>query len=389
MTPGGVDRIRPLFYAVVAVLLAFTWQALTVRYNYAGNWTGLFCTGGNLSQPPSLAAEHIYNFANGYGYDGQYYHYVAHDPLFRNGLNRYIDAPRLRYRRILMPALARLVAAGRARYIDSAYIAGNLLALFAGVYWLGRFLGIYGFHPASGLSFLIVPATVVSLDRLTVDMALAALCIGFALYVAENQPRKLYLVLLLAPLARETGLLLIGAYCLSELTERRFRRAALFATSAVPTLGWYAFVQSRTSGYSSAGWFTPVPLAGLIREMSHPVHYPSAPAVALATDALDELALAGMLLGFIVAFWLIGQKWPHPLQFAVILIALGGLNFDQPFWIEAYSFGRVLSPLLVLIALFACQSRWWITLLPLAMIVPRIGLQMGGQVVKVAHGLFG
>ena len=202
------------------------------------------------------------------------------------------------------------------------------------------------------------------------------------------RPGKLYVVLMLAPLARETGLLLIAAYCLAELSEHRFRRAALFATSILPAIGWYAFVQNRTPGYSVTGWFTRLPLAGLIREMSHPVHYPLAPSVALAADALDELALAGMLLGFLVSFWLMRQKWPRPLQFAVVLIALGGLNFDQPFWIEAYSFGRVLSPLLVLIALFACRPRSWIALLPLAMIVPRIGLQMGGQVVKVAQGLF-
>jgi hypothetical protein len=388
MTPGAVDRIRPLIYAIVAVLLAFTWQALTVRYNYGGNWTGLFCTGGNLTQPPTLATEHIYRFPNTYGYDGQYYHYLAHDPLFRNGLDRYIDAPRLRYRRILLPALADMAAAGRAQYVDAAYIAVNLLSLIAGTYWLSRFIGIYGFHPAWGLLFLTVPATVVSLDRMTVDMVLTALCIGFALYVSEDRPGKLYLVLMLAPLARETGLLLIAAYCFSALSEHRFRRAILFATSALPALGWYAFVQSRTAGYSATGWFTTVPLAGLIREMSHPVHYPLAPGVALAADALDELALAGMLLGFIFSFWLMRQKWPRPLQFAALLIALGGLNFDQPFWIEAYSFGRVLSPLLVLIALFACQSRSWIALLPLAMIVPRISLQMGGQIVKVAQGLF-
>jgi hypothetical protein len=56
---------------------------------------------------------------------------------------------------------------------------------------------------------------------------------------------------------------------------------------------------------------------------------------------------------------------------------------------DAYDFGRVLSPLLLLLALFACSSRSWIVLLPLAMVVPRVGLQMSAQVVKVARGLFG
>ena len=42
-------------YGLIAVLLALTWQYLAVHYNYAGNWTALFCTGAKLSQPPSLA----------------------------------------------------------------------------------------------------------------------------------------------------------------------------------------------------------------------------------------------------------------------------------------------------------------------------------------------
>ncbi|HEV8146815.1 MAG TPA: hypothetical protein VGP79_10555 [Bryobacteraceae bacterium] len=90
--------------------LVLTWQALTVRYSYGGNWSGLFCTGSRMPFPSELAHENIYVFPNSSGYDGQAYHYVAHDPWFQRGLANYIDAPRLRTRRILVPALAWLVA---------------------------------------------------------------------------------------------------------------------------------------------------------------------------------------------------------------------------------------------------------------------------------------
>ena len=388
MTPGDPGRLRPLVCAVFAVVLAASWQALTVRYDYGGNWTGLFCTGTKLPTPPSLAAEHIYQFpTNPDGYDGQYYHYVAHDPLLSHGLDHYIDAPRLRYRRILVPALAYLGAVGQAPYIDASYIAVNLLFLLAGVYWLGRYMGICGIHPAWSLLFLLVPATVVSLDRLTVDLALAALCVGFALYVQEDRLRKLYLILVLAPMARETGLLLIAAYVLAELSERHFRRAVLFATSALAALGWFAFIHSRTVTHHVRGWFTAAPLAGLFGQVLHPVHTPSAPGAAFALTVLDEVALAGTLLAFIISFWLMRQKWSRALKFAVLLMALSALNFGQLFWIEAYSFGRVLSPLLVLLALFACWSRSWVALLPLAMVAPRAALEIGGQIVRIARGL--
>jgi len=388
VTSGRPDRARPLICATFAVALAFAWQALAVRFNYSGNWTGLFCTGVVVPPPPTLAAENIYRFSGTYGYDGQFYHYVAHDPLLQNGMERHMDWPRMRYARILVPGLAALLAAGQSQHVDVAYISVNLLFLFAGIYWLSRFLAIYGFHPVWAVLYLLAPATVVSLDRLTVDLALVSLTIGFALYVTEDRPRKIYLILALAPLARETGFLFTAAYCLAELREHRLKRAFLFATSAVPAVAWYAFLTARTSGHDIMSWLTSFPLASLTSRMLHPVHYASAPAVALAATLLDELALAGALFSLLLSFWLQRKKWSWPLQFVVLLMALGSLNLGPLFWIEAYAFGRILSPLLVVLALFAVQSRSWVPLLPLIMISPRVIFQMGGQFIKVAHGLF-
>jgi len=376
-------------YGLIAVLLALTWQYLAVHYNYAGNWTALFCTGARLTQPPSLASEKIYTFANTSGNDGQYYHYVAHDPLLLRGLDHYIDAPRLRYRRILVPGLAFLVAFGNSRYIDAAFIGVNLLFLFAGVYWMSRYFAHFRWPRAWGLLFLLVPAVVVSLDRLTVDMTLSALSLGFALYALEGKFSRLYVVFLLAPLARETGLFLTAGYCLAQLSERSIRHTFLAATSALPSLGWYAFVGANTGGYDASHWFTPVPFAFPLDRMIHPVHYPFSGAVAWTATALDEFALAGMLLAFVLSFWLLKKKWIKPVQFAIVLFALSGLNLGKPFWEEVYAFDRVFSPLLVLIALQVCPSRSWILLAPVAMSIPRVGLQIGRQALRVARGLFG
>ncbi len=387
MTAGAPDRIRPLVFAVVAVVLAFAWQTLAVRFVYGGNWTGLFCTGAAMAPPPALAAEKIFLFSDADGYDGQYYHYMAHDPLLLHGLAQYIDSPRVRYWRILVPGLAALLAAGQPRYVDAAYIGVNLLFLLAGTYWLGRFIDVHGCHPAWAMLYLLAPATVVSLDRLTVDLALASLTVGFALYVTEQHPSKLYLILALAPLARETGFFLTAAYCLAQLLERRFKTAFLYATSAVPALVWHAFLAGRTPPSNVMAWLTTLPLAGLISRMLNPAFYPASSGVAFAANLLDELALAGALCSFVLSFWLLRKTWTWPLKFAVIMVAAGGLNFGAPFWIEAYAFGRILTPLLVMLALFAVWSRSWITFSPLVMIVPRVVFEMGGQFIKVARGL--
>src|SRR5580700_2994804 len=107
---GNVTRAmqsRCILTGLGCAALTLCWQFLTVHYNYSGNWTALFCSGSSMRQPPQLANERIYVFANSNGYDGQFYHYLAHDPLLTGGLAAvYIDAPRLRCRRILMPAIA-------------------------------------------------------------------------------------------------------------------------------------------------------------------------------------------------------------------------------------------------------------------------------------------
>ena len=76
--------------------------------------TGLRCSAPvpSLQIPPALAPENIYRFPNSDGYDGQAYHLVAHDPLALHGILTATADASLRYRRILLPALAYLVALG-------------------------------------------------------------------------------------------------------------------------------------------------------------------------------------------------------------------------------------------------------------------------------------
>ena len=87
--------------ALLAALLVLAWQATTVHFNYAGNWTGLFCTGASLPVPPELDAGTVRS-VHPIGYDGQMYRYIAHDPFFQRDYARYVDDDRLRYRRCLL-----------------------------------------------------------------------------------------------------------------------------------------------------------------------------------------------------------------------------------------------------------------------------------------------
>lgn len=364
-------------------MLAWWW--LTVHFNYGGNWTALYCTGDGHPPPPELAAEKIYVFAGTGGFDGQFYHYLAHDPWLRQGLWKHIEAPRYRCRRILVPALAFLAAAGQSRLVDPAYLAVTLAFIFLGAYWVGRFLG----RPGWGLAFLGVPSVLVSIDRLTVDAALATLCVGFLVYAREGPPWKLYVVLVAAGLARETGLLLMAACCGAALLRKQWRRALTFATAALPTLAWTAYVHLRLpagGGGVSLCW---IPLYGAGHRLLHPPAYPLTASVALAAHALDYLAVAGILLAVAVAVRL---AWKRPLterELAPLLFVLPVLFLasGDP-WEAVYSFGRTLAPLPLLLALDGLRGRRWPALLPVAMVTPRVVLQLGGQVLGILRGLY-
>jgi hypothetical protein len=387
VSPGGPGCKQAVAVGLLAAALALSWQFVVVQSVYAGNWTSWFCTTGGAQQPDVLAGEHIYAFAQNEGYDGQFYHYVAHDPLLGRGLQRYMDAPRLRYRRILVPGLAYVIAAGQDQFIDAALIGVNLLFIFAGTYWLARLACDYRRHPLWGLVFLAIPAVLVSLDRLTVDVALTALCAGFAVYVSEKRPAGLYLVLVLAPLARETGLLLTAAYCATLVFERHFKAAVFIATSAVPAIAWAAFIQRRTPAYHFAGWFTPIPLAAVVARMVHPIAYPFIPAVRWTAEILDECALAGVLLCCFLSIRL-HAKLPRPFLIAGLIMTVTGLTLGPPFWVDVFAFGRYFSPLAVLVALQSFPTRSWVPLLPVALIDPRIGLQLGYKLFQIARALF-
>src|SRR5882724_6799272 len=128
----------PLLVALCAVALAFCWQFAMVHFLYEDNWTSLYYTGATAPMPIEMAPEHIYLFPNVVGYDGQMYHLIAHDPLFRRNFARDLDMPRVRYRRILVPGLAALLSLGRDQWVDRAYFTTILGFVFLGTFWLAR-----------------------------------------------------------------------------------------------------------------------------------------------------------------------------------------------------------------------------------------------------------
>lgn len=371
-------------WASLATALAFTGLLATVHFNYRGNWTALFCHGSRFPVPPALRAENIHVFQNSGGYDGQFYHFMAHDPLLKGDTARYIDAPRLRCRRILMSALAWLVGGG-GRMVHAAYVALMLASVWLGAWWLARAAVQQEAHAAWGLAYLTIPGTLISLDRMTVDGPLAALTAGFALYALSGGLWRLYLVLVAAPLVRETGMLLTAAGVLDEF-RRGPRRAVLLASSALPALAWFVFVHFRFPGKDPM--LVTVPFAGLIRRLFTVAGGESRTPLWRLAAALDWVSLAGVLIACMLAVRLVRER-RDAVTFAVVFQILLLSTLKAELWLDPYTYTRLCSPLLVLLMAGGRDSRWGWRWLPAGLMLPRIGLQLGRQLLGVLRGIFG
>lgn len=379
---------RAAAFGVTAVAALFLWQLLTVHYNYGGNWTALFCIDTRTQAPAALEAEHLYTCAVPIGYDGSIFHLIAHDPWMRRGFANFIQIPAFRYRRILVPALAWTLALGHDAWIDAAYVAVILGFAFLGVYWLALFAMRHGMHPAWGLVFVLTPATLTSVDRMTADIALAALAVGFVLYVEEDFRWRLILVLALAVLVRETAFPFVCGYVLFLLSRRRFADGAWVVAATLPALAWYAFLRMHLKD-ASMSWLMGVPpLAGFVQRLLHPLAYRLPQLGNVVVNAMDYVALIGV--GLALAYTAVmasKRKWD------AVAAAIYGLSLMVVFikgaavWDQVYSFGRILTPFLLLVALRQVTSGAWLAFAPIFLVDARFILEFIPQCLGILRGI--
>jgi hypothetical protein len=362
---------------LLSVALAFSWQYAVVHTAFHGNWTALFCAGDRFRRPPEIQ-QREYVFQGSTGYDGQFYQLIAHDPIFQHHYDGFVDAPRLRYRRILMPGLANLVAAGRAAWIDPAYIAVCWFFTGLGTFCLSQ-LAIDAGRPALwGLLFLITPATLMAIERMTVDIALTALCLACLVAARRRRWLLLWFTLAGAMLSKETGVLAIAAVVVWLARQRNFRLAAALGSSLLPAIVWYAFVQTHTGGDyhpSSLKWGSP--FFAVLKLPLEPGM------VALLFRIATIVAVAGMLWAAIRSLVLAVRRRCRDLEVLLCLLfaALVLLLQEDRVWADPDGFTRVYSPLLVCLIAATWRKGFSQTLTGFAMVACPLCLQLGGHLV--------
>jgi hypothetical protein len=143
------------------------------------------------------------------------------------------------------------------------------------------------------------------------------------------------------------------------------------------------YVTHGSAKSEAIAYVNPIPLYGFFERLIHPAVYSVASWKASVTTALDYVALAGVALMLIsvarMARWTVSTASIYFLAIAVVFLG------SRAVWIDAYNFGRVLSPLLLLV--FLEQGRGLAALAPMATIDLRISLNLAGQLEGIVRGL--
>ncbi len=310
----------PLFWALIVLTLALAGQWAMVTVNYGQNPTALFRIGAQRPLPPELAND-TWFFPAESDYDGQFFRLLAHDPLGTRGYPAFMDAPAIRYSRILLPAAAFLLAGGWQPWIDAAYIGTVAAFLFLGTFFTGRWAVSHGRHPAWGLGFLLLPGSFLSVWMMTGEIALLAISAVLIECLEKKNRVGAFLCLALAGLCRETGLVLPASAGLICLLNKDIRGCLVAAASLIPTGVWYGYIHFFLPGTSSVipAWLATEPATGFLRALFIPPQFSDSDPVAFFVWILDRLSLAGLLILFVLAA---RRLWKGDRSFATIVAGM-------------------------------------------------------------------
>lgn len=391
-------RLRAWQVAAISMLAILAWWTLAARYVYEGHWNALYCTGYAVRMPEWLTSHEPLWFCPGPGgYDGQYFHLLAHRPLELRQLAPWLDAPRLRVQRILLPLSAWLLAFGRFEWVDPAYFFLMLVWLGAGVWWTARLAELRRDSPLWGFSFLLLPSTLSSIDRMLADGPLTAAVAGFLYGIETGRWRAAWTLAVLAPFLRETGILLPAAAGAVFLWRRRWLTAAAWMAAAAPFLLWIHSLRDLPGSLSMkwAGWFH-----SITQIILFPDPYENVPRLRHVLHAMDLISLAGFVLALACALVLLWRRrreaenprafaWMSGALFAAAALTLVHLE-PRHAWDNFYSYGRVFSPVFLILLLDGLERRR--AALPLALTLPttaRVSLYFASPALRILRALTG
>jgi hypothetical protein len=353
-------------YRGIAIALVILFLVSVARFYHPGTgFTALIgFPAGHEYEAPAMREVPHFEYPPWASYDGQFYAQRALDPFCRDPLvDRAMDLPPFRARRILFSWTAYVLGFGRPAWIINVYAIQNVVCWLLLAWLLTRWV-----PPVSGRLLALWTACLFSHGVLwSVRFALldapSVLLTACAVWAVErNRPLLSAAIVGVSGLARETNLLVAVAQPVPRDRRGWLRVAVAFAVAAVPLLLWEDYLRSiyRSTIFAGSDQFM-LPGAALAGRWSETL----SAARAQGMWSADGRALG--LLSSLVAqavYVMIRREYTLPwwrvaVPYVVLLLVVGRVLADP----HTGAITRVLLPLTfgfnILLASEARPLRFW------------------------------
>jgi hypothetical protein len=273
------------------------------------------------------------------GYDGQFYEYIAADPI---GARDYLDNPAYRYSRPVYPLAARVLAGGQERLLPWSLLLLGIAGVFAATFAVATVLTRSGVSPWYGAVVGAYPGLFLGVSHdLAEPLAYGVLALGLLLWYARR-PRVLGASLLfgLAGVTRETTLLFPVTLALwLALSERRIRPATvLLGVALAPYVALKIALAAWLGswGEARAAQLEPLPFLGLVHQW---------PWSDFQVQQLLAVVAPALLAPIVV--WLAARTLTPELCLLIVNVVVLVLLLPEPSWTGYLASGRIATGVVV------------------------------------------
>ena len=233
----------PWAAGLIALAMVLGYWIVSARHSYHGELTGHINVGRfflNKSPEPFKPRVQIQRHV---GFDGQFFLYLACDPLLRHSSTiARLDTPLLRARRIGYPLTVWALARGKATRAPKMMFWTCAAAIALITILLGAVLRRQGASPARALLFPLSYSAIMCFHWVTSESLAMALVAGSMVCLEKERPRVALLLAMGAGLTKEIALLWPLAIMVHSCFRGDWRRGAFFSLAPLPLLFWMLYL---------------------------------------------------------------------------------------------------------------------------------------------------
>ena len=361
------DRIRSIICHAriwhVLLLFVLLYSALLVRYTERFEWnmTG-FITIGDSFVPAEMLTEHTVIFEGTVGYDGLFYFIMAHDPLIRKGMYRYLDIPAYRYQRIMYPGLVYIFSLGIPALIPTMLVLVNFAAIIMGTFFVALMLREQRMNLWYALFYGFLSGLLITTVRdLSGPLAVGFMVGGFFFY-SRKRFFLCALFLSAAILTREVVLIVLPVLAVDSFFFKRDLKGALLSLLPFfPFLMWqlYVFLMIHTVTWQPGR--LGMPLVGIIASLQEVLGSPD-------WICPETRYLLLFLLVTVVSFAFAIQgifRSRNEVSICFLLFSAMPFFMTEIMWMDPWAYARVFLPSAVFLVLSFIKSGRNAYLVPL------------------------